>query len=243
VQIDDDTGNLYPPHSEVMAYDPHGEHESKLSSRLAGETLKPGMYLLLPYLNDVGLGGARAKEGYYSAIWKQKLSEKLRINDRVLEQNLRNAGVKLTSLHSCMYHWARPSTTVIHAPQTRRHFEILIETLGLNSLETRKGSVQIQWWHSAWNEIAKARGVAIQTGMEGQDIIDESLRDILREMIPAIAAKAEEGESFELDIPADAALTGTVSFYKVIGIEAGFRAPEVELKSVADLKSFEQWRD
>jgi len=70
-------------------------------------------------------------------------------------------------LNSCVAHWCRPPTTVIHAPQQRRHFESLIQVLGIDA--NRKAFVfeMLKSRGGRWRgERCHARGEAIQSGMQ-----------------------------------------------------------------------------
>jgi hypothetical protein len=241
VQIDDDAGILYPPQSDVISFDLSAD-EMHLALRRPGESLRSGMFLILPHVESVEFGSSTTKEGHYSSVWKQQLAEKTTLDGAGFANQLRSAGISLVHLRSCIQHWCRPSTTVIHAPQQRRHFEILIKALGLNSVEVRPNGQRREWWQSAWNEIARARGVAIQTGMEGHDIIEESVLEILEGMLLDITQLAQEGESFELSIPPDRALSGSIGFYRIVSIEGGFRAPDTSIKTILTINACDQWR-
>jgi hypothetical protein len=243
VQIDDEDGILYPPHSQVATFDPTPNSDEPIGYRQPGDTLTDGMFLILPLLGAADLGGVRAGEGHYSRIWKDRLrAEVLRAPDDLL-QRLRATGIELRNLRSCVRQWCRPPSTVIHAPQQRRHFEMLIRVLRIDyDAPPAARTLRRPWWEYAWAEIGHARGEAIQTGMQEHEIIDEQLFAILNELLPVIRRRAETEDIFEIEIPANRPLTGAARFYRVRSIEEGFLVPDTILKVISDLDTIEQWR-
>jgi hypothetical protein len=244
VQIDNEDGILYPPHSQVATFDPTPYSDQPIGYRQPGETLTEGMFLILPLLGAFDLGALRAGEGHYSRIWKERLrGEFLRDADDLL-QRLRAAGLELRNLRSCVRQWwCRPPSTVIHAPQQRRHFEMLIRVLRIDHDGSPAArTLRRPWWEYAWAEIGHTRGEAIQTGMQEHEIIDEQLFAILNQMLPDILGRAGADDIFEIQIPPDRALSGAVRFYKVRSIEEGFLAPDTIFKQISDLDTIEQWR-
>lgn len=243
IEIDEEDGILYPPHSQVSTFDPTPYADEPIGYRLPGETLAEDMFLIWPLLGTADLGGLRAGEGRYSRIWKERLREEARRAPDDLVRRLRAAGIELRNLRSCVRQWCRPPSTVIHAPQQRRHFKLLVHELGIDHDEaTTPRTVRRPWWEYAWSEIGHARGEAIQTGMQEHEIIDEQLFAILNDLLPEIRRHGAAEPIFELEIPAGRDLTGAVRFYKVRSIEDGFLVPDTMLKVICDLDTVEQWR-
>lgn len=243
VEIDEEDGILYPPHSQVSTFDPTPYAEEPVGYRLPGETLAEGMFLIWPLLGTADLGALRAGEGRYSRIWKERLREEVRRAPDDLMRRLRAVGIELRNLRSCVRQWCRPPSTVIHAPQQRRHFELLVHVLGIDhDAATAPRGVRRPWWEYAWSEIGHARGEAIQTGIQEHEIIDEQLFAIMNDLLPEIRRGAAAEPIFELEIPDGRDLTGAVRFYKVRSIEDGFLVPDPMLKVICDLDSVEQWR-
>jgi hypothetical protein len=244
VQIDEEDGILYPPHSQVPTFDPTPNVEAPFGYKLAGETLTEDVFVISPRLGEADLGGTKAGEGYYSRIWKERLRKVFRYTPDDLMRRLREGGIELRNLRSCIRQWCRPPSTVIHAPQLRRHFEILINALeieeGINKSESSHS--KRPWWEYAWNEIGRARVEAIQTGIQEHEIVDEELFAILDDLLPEIRNHAQSGTIFEIQIPPGKPLRGAVRFYRVLSIEEGFLAPDTFLKVIADLGAIEQWR-
>jgi hypothetical protein len=242
VEIDEEYGILYPPHSQVSTFDPTPYTDEPIGFRLPGETLAEGMFLIWPLLGAADLGALRAGEGRYSRIWKERLREEVRRAPDDLMRRLRAAGIELRNLRSCVRQWCRPPSTVIHAPQQRRHFELLVHELGIDhDAETTPRIVRRPWWEYAWSEIGLTRGEAIQTGLQEHEIIDEQLFAILNDLLPEIRRHGAE-PIFEVEIPDGRDLTGSVRFYKVRSIEDGFLVPDTMLKVICDLDTVEQWR-
>ena len=243
VEIDSEDGILYPPHSEVSAFDPSPHADEPIDHRLPGETLAEGMFLIWPLLGDVDLGTIRAGEGRYSSVWRERLREEMRRAPNDLMKRLRGAGIELRNLRSCVTQWCRPPSRVIHAPQQRRHFEILVRVLGIDhDCTATERTLRHSWWEYAWHEVGRTRGQAIQTGMQEHEITDEQLFLILNDLLPEIRRRAEAEQIFELEIPPGRGLTGAVRFWKVRSIESGFLVPDTMLKVICDLGMVEQWR-
>jgi hypothetical protein len=243
LEIDADDGILYPPHSQVSTFDPAPYADEPIGYRLPGETLVEDMYLIWPLLSAADLGAVRAGEGRYSRIWKERLRDEARRAPDDLVQRLQTAGIELRNLRSCVRQWCRPPSTVIHAPQQRRHFEMLVQVLGIDhDSAPASRTPRRPWWEYAWSEIGRARGEAIQTGIQEHEIVDDQLFAILNDLLPEIRRRAAGRAIFELEIPGGRGLAGAVRFYKIRSIEDGFLVPDTMLKVICDLDTVEQWR-
>jgi hypothetical protein len=243
VEIDDDHGILFPPNSQVPSFDPNAVGEPAIALRVPGETLSAGMFVMWALLGDADLGGLQATDGNFSRIWKQRLRDELRRDTAGLVQRLRAAGIELQHLASRARRWWRPPSTVIHAPQQRRHFEALITVLGIDHDSPPAAHTHRRpWWQYAWNEIAHSRGEAIQTGMQEHEIIYEELFAFLGTLQSDLISRAASATTFQIEIPEGRSLRGTVRFYAVRSIEEGFCVPDHALRTICDLDSVEQWR-
>jgi hypothetical protein len=243
IQIDDEQGILYPKYAQVLSFDPAPNAIEPLGLRCFGTDLVEGMFAILPRLGEVDFGGLHAGEGQFSSTWKERLRDELRINPNAICHLLQNNGVRLLHLRSCMENWAKPPTTVIHAPQSSSDFEILIKILGVDfdpSDPRARGG--IPWWQYAWREIRRARGEAIQMGLHEQEKINDKLRVVLDGLLPEIRDKAATNINFQLPIAAGKDVCGDFLFFKVLFVEEGFLAPDTELKCVRELNAIEQWR-
>jgi hypothetical protein len=119
---------------------------------------------------------------------------------------------------------------------------MLVRVLGIDHDPSTARTLRRPWWEYAWAEIGRARGEAIQTGIQEHEIVDEQLFVILRDLLSDIRRRAAAEPIFELDIPEGRELTGAVRFYKVRSIESGFLVPDTMLKVICDLDTLEQWR-
>jgi hypothetical protein len=243
IQIDEGHGILYPAHAKILSFDPDPTVVVPLDRRLPGETLVEGMYVVRPFSIDADLGGLRAEHGRYSLIWKARLTEELGRDHEGLTERLRASGLDLVHLRSAIAHWCKPPTTVIHAPQQARHFEILIRVLGIDfEAEAAFSEQRRAWWRYAWKEIGQSRGEAIQQGVQEQEIVEEQFCASLGTILPDIRLRASEGESFKVEIPHGHGLDGTALFDRVYAIETGFLTPDSELRIVQELHAIERWR-
>ena len=240
VQVDERHGILYPPYSTVLGLDPGTCHAQMY---LPGETLNEGMFIILPVVDDLHLAGLQAEDGRFSNIWKTKLESEYSNDPEGLVTRLRNAGLRLAGLHSCIRHWCRSATTVIHAPQQKRHFEILIGVLGIGfDAHEQRMARRAAWWQYAWDEIRRARGEAIQTGMQEQQLVDQQLLEALESLADDIRGNIDQ-PAFELMIPDSVSVGGVFKFYCVITIETGLIVPRNELRILCELERIDQWRD
>ena len=243
VQIDEEHGILYPPHSQVLSFDPTPGAQTPVWPRLPGETLVEGMFVVRPILGNVDLGGQLVEFDHYSRTWKARLSEERQRDHDGLTARLRAAGLDLRCLRVDIRNWCVASTTVIHAPLKKRHFEALIKVLGVGSnVNGVPGHTGIPWWQSAWDEIRCSRGEASQAGRHGQDIVQKELTALLNVRLPEIRQQAALKSGFSLQLPSGQSLHGAVLFNQVSLVEEGFLAPETELHFVRELNTIEQWR-
>ncbi len=239
LQVDEVHGILYPPHSRVLSFD---DGPQAIGYRLPGETLQEGMYLILPVVDDLRLAGLQAEEGRFSRLWKERLNAEFRRDPAGLVKRLQDAGLKLLHLRSRIEHWCLAPSTVIHAPQKMRHFEMLIKVLGLDfDASQHAHRRRAAWWQFAWDEVRRARGEAIQTGFQEQQIIDKQLLLALPALHTEIRTNLGQ-QSFQLAIPPTQTLRGVFRFYKVLAVEEGFQAPQGELKMLCELSRIDQWR-
>jgi hypothetical protein len=239
IQLDNEHGIFYPPHSQILSFDPEAAGDDQIDRRVPDETLQVGMFIIGPTLEDVDLGGVATKFGSHSRVWKERLRSEFHSNADGLVRRLKNSGLNLVHLRSALENWCRPPTSVIHAPQSMRHFEILIQVLGLEQSESEGKS----WWQLAWVEIRRSRGEAIQSAFLEKEIVEEQLLISLKILLPEIREKAAAKAGFMLEIPSGSELHGKVALAPVVSIEHGFHVPETELKLVHNLAVADRWRD
>lgn len=246
VQIDDQNGILYPPHSQALSFDPSFLTREPFDRRVPGETLTEGMYVIRPVMDDVDLGRTRAEHGRYTSIWKERLWQRWRADpldglDLVLR--LQVAGLDLEDLPGAIEHWCKPPTTVIHAPKRVKHFEILMRVIGLADQDVNAGQKGPPFWKLAWNEIRHSRSEAIQAGVQESEIIEEQLISLLTKQLSDVRSRAVDRTQFTIPIPPGNGIKGVLEFFRVQRIEEGFRVHDGDLKVVLPLTEIEQWRD
>ncbi len=242
-QIGDEHGVLFPVRAQVISFDPFIDENEQIGRRLPGETLTEGIFLIFPLLDEVDLGGLHAKDGKFSPIWKEQLIAEFRKDEEGFCENLFDCGIELLWLHSRVKDWCKPPTTVIPAPKKVEHFKILINAL---SLKVEQNIVnqkhQTPWWQHAWREIRRSRGEAISEGRFGHEIVEEKIDAMLNVLRAEISGKCKIENDFSIEILPSEELQGRFRFCKIISVEAGFRAPEAALRTINDLREFEQWR-
>lgn len=243
VQFGDRQAVLYPPRAEVLSFDPAADDDHFVDFRLPVDGLSEGMFVIDVIFHESGTGGVHAEEGKYSRIWKQRLIDKM-LFDSKFEAKLRADGIDLIHLEQSLSHWSKPATSVVHAPQGRKHFEILIRNLEIDySKYTSDFSKKIPWVMAAWHEVTKSRGVAIQTGMNEQRAADDLVVEIIETRLDDIIQQAANNDNFHLTVPSDDDLPGIIAFHKIVAIEEGFLAPDGNLRTISDLEDIEQWRE
>lgn len=243
-QIGESHGIFYRPNSRILSFDPDITVDKPVDTRVPGETLLEGLFLILPFDMDIDSDVVKAEHGYYSRVWKSKLEQEITYNSNTFIARLRAAGLNLVHLKTAINHWCKPPSTVIHAPQQVRHFKILLDTLGVINVEDKAGKKQtVPWWQKAWNEVRRSRGEAIHAGFQAQELAEEYLIATLNKSIHQIRKKASESNSFFLDIHSGGEPEGKVFFFKVWNLEEGFRVPEGELKTIKELDAIDQWRE
>lgn len=243
LQIDGVHGILYPPHSRILSFDPDEAAQEPLDYRIPGDTLIEGMFYIMTHLDDIDLLGMQAVHGYYSRIWKEKLQRVMESDHTRLIRRLHNTGLHLEYLDVAVRHWCKPPSTVIHAPQKVQHFEILLRVLDYMTDDPSPQQGPVPFWKLAWNEVRRSRGEAISAGFMEQELVEEKLVGILKNIAPQIRRKALESTGFTIPIPDGAELQGAVIFFKIYIIEEGFRVPETELKVIRELELVDQWRE
>lgn len=240
VQIDDRYGIFYYPMSRVMSFDPGVEDDQSLAYRIPGDSLEEGMYVLFPVVDEFSQGVEnRAQHGTFSRHWKGDLAASLRSSEQDLVRRLRTNGLDLLNLHAALHHWVRDPTTVIHAPQQRRHFEILIQTLGVHPGSSGN---QRAWIQRAWAEIMQTRGEAIGSGMSGHAAMEQEILDTLAAMQPTLRQQCVASQYFRVNLPESGSCRGYIQFFPVRSVESGYRVPDTDIRLVLDLAEAEKWR-
>jgi hypothetical protein len=243
VQINDEHGILYPPLARVLCFDPGQPNGHCLDYRIVGDSMTETCFVIRPSLQTEGGEALQAQHGRFGQIWKSCLHKRLQQDPGALLHELYAAGLGLMRLSSAVHHWAKPPTTVIHAPQQKRHFEILMRVLKVDFASVVPPRLRDKpLWQFAWQEVCHSRGEAIHAGFVNHALEEESLREVLVSMICDIRSLAAGGASFTLALPDGRAVAGTAFFDRVVAIEDGFRVSDQNMRVVRHLNEIEQWR-
>ncbi|MCF8144161.1 MAG: hypothetical protein K9N21_09600 [Deltaproteobacteria bacterium] len=73
LQVTEAHGIFYRPNSRVLSFDPDKTAQRPIDSRIPGDTLIEGLFLIFPLGIEMEAETAKAEHGYYSRIWKSKL--------------------------------------------------------------------------------------------------------------------------------------------------------------------------
>jgi len=242
LEISNNEGILL-PQAEVLSYDPKAANGEFVDLRVPGESIFPGMFVIQTKLGEISFGDTRAQESGYCRTWRQRLNEELLSRPDALFRNLQNKGLRLKNLRNCAKYWAQPPDAVIHAPQQKKHFQILIDALSINPELTQPTKSDTRaWWQKAWDEIRVSRGEAVQTGRQEQELVEQRALELLKGLLPEILNMSASSETFQIQIPPGNDLIGAFVFHKILRIEAGFLAPENEIKIIRDLNTLEEWK-
>ena len=245
LHIGGNLGLLYPPHAEVLLSAPGASTPDAISRSTLAEVDPCGRFLVRADVGDVNLGAHLTDHGWYSTRWKAELKRQFDWHEEGLLRRLRAAGITLRNLRECVVHWIQRASTVIHAPQRRRHFELLIDVLEMETREpqpTGGRKTAGPWWRAAWHEVAASRGLAIQFGLQEQEIIGEEVDRIVLTILPEVQQQVETGEPFRVAIPPGHSLQGSISFLPIREVEEGFCVPDSALKSLIHISEAEKWR-
>lgn len=243
VHLADGLGCLQAPHADIICLGVKGAN--LFASRIEPSDVDARYtHLVDPALDQVDFGTLRASDGRYAPQWKARLLEEYRRSPTALEGKLRARGINLGTLTSRILEWIQPSSNVIHAPQQRRHFEILIDVLGIEADPVGyPRNRRLAWAAAAWAEVAHSRGEAIQHGTERQEIISEELRTLLHIEWMTFREQVKPDASFTWIIPPGRSLTGRVRLHAILDIEAGYRCPEQLLKTIEPVEKLLPWRE
>jgi hypothetical protein len=235
---------LYPPHAKVLSFDATDGASEPIEYRIPGEALVEGHFLAWPEIEDPDFGEVNAEQGQYSRIWKQKLRQEKRRDQAGLLKKLSAAGIDLVSLPSCVVHWCKDPTTVIPAPQQRQHFRMLIDVLR-EDFRTVPNSARHRRppWEYAWHEIAMSRVKAIQAGLQEQALVDEELITVLQGRLPDLISAARTHDTFRVELPEGDSLSGAVTFFRVLGLDSGFLAPDTAFRRLMTGTEANAWRE
>jgi hypothetical protein len=233
--LPNDSGILLADRGELLAYDPE---ERVATTIIAGEELDAGHFLVFPDLGDGSTSSTSTAVSSYGKIWKQALADRYHDDPMSLLGELRAQGLRLRSLRAAVERWLRPVHTVIPAPKTAPHFRLLLRALGLENRTDGK----VEFWRAAWREVERSRGAAIKAGVQEQAQMNEGARNAINTMRTSLDALLDRSD-FEVAIPRQFKIRGVLRFVRVLAVEAGFQAPDEELRRIDDLDEFAKWQE
>ena len=234
---------LQAPHADIICVGREGA-EAVVERPEPREIDARFTHLVDPNLDNVDFGALRVAREEYAPKWKARLAEEYRRSPEQLTQTLLTRGIELDTLEWRLSDWIKPSTTVIHAPKSYRHFKILMDVLRMGVDDNGAwNNRKIDWAVAAWAEVTRTRGKAIQHGAERHEIIAEELVTLLRNDWSLLAEKVTLGQSVKLPLPPGRTLSGVVHLHAIIEIEEGYRCPDSELGEIFPLERLLQWRE
>lgn len=202
----------------------------------SAQAVEPAGYLLLHDV-EADLGSNRLNySGKLAQLWKQSLSEMLGSQYQYLMMKMKLSGIDLENLDSAARRWVQTDEEGIGGPQSRRHFQILIEQVLPNCLGKYK-------WRRAWEEIKDSRVKAIQDGKLENVLINEQLREALQNDIDVILNLSKDGSFFSHPVNPDSGLTGVVKFYPIHGVSSGFKSSNEKLGIISRILDLELFRN
>ncbi len=237
-------GILVPSREEVMVYDPERNEAGNAIEMIQpnGNNLD-GCFFILPMIEAADFGEVQVEKTKYSKIWKESLTEIIKVNQRHLSdlsQCLRMNNVRLLNLDSRLLEWCQPPGTVIPAPRKWDHFKALISVLGLNY--NKHELVGEDFPKKAWLEIRRSRGIAINEGKEESKAQKELEFDLLKNLISHIEKADRDKDEFIVIVPAEHDLQGSYRFFRVESVESGLVVPDTVLHEIHSLTEFDIWR-
>jgi hypothetical protein len=237
---------FYAPHAEVLLLKNVASEPRTLSRRELSAGNLHGSILVRADVGDVNMGAHSSNPGWYSAQWKAELIRRFTYHPEGLIRELRAAGLTLRNLHARVEHWCQRAPNVISAPQQRRHFNMLIDVLDMERASATPAADRPRtvgsWSSIAWDEVRRSRGLAIQFGMQEQEIIGEEVEDFVLSMLTELELQLNSGEPFREAIPSGNSLDGSISFFPILSVETNFLVPDTLLGSLLGMSEVEEWR-
>lgn len=242
LSLDADYGLLNAPAGKVITYNINQNTDTCCGVRSAA-TVEPSSFIVT--VGEYTVSDDSDKTiglDNYSNIWKTSLQKENETAPIAFIQKLEQNGLDLSELRSALRHWVRPTSTVIHAPQRREHFEIICKVLGFTQIVNHRGK-EMPLWRAAWTEITISRGEAIQAGMENSEKLESIVLDGLRKFNDTINLEIGASSKFTLRIPyGEEGGYLPVILHKVLEVESGYRAPDSELRKILQLDYIQQWQ-
>ncbi len=200
------------------------------------EEIESGDFLILHDIEiDLGHDVLNVEGGKLAVLWKKELAELYKWKPGFLKRKMKEAGINLRDLDRAANKWIQYDGGVICGPQSKIDFKFLIDSV-------LTGVLGKYTWKDAWNEIEKSRVHAIQDGKIESAIVNEQLTSELNTDISQIKELCSSGEIFRRGVKQSSGLSGTVRFYPVTSVSAGFNAPNKKIGEICRTILFECYR-
>lgn len=244
VEFPDDYGVLLRPGSGLLVFSPRRNDADAIDYRQISD-VEEGDYLLTHDADaDLGEVSVDAAKMPLAVVWKKALADTYKRQPRLCVQKMKDAGIALLDLHRAVQSWMDMSGTVIHAPQSRKHFQALLTRVldpGLIPQRNVRGET-VPGWRLAWAEVVDSRVTAIQHGVLESAIVNEQLVAELCKEIGHLRDLVSTAAEYRYMLPPESDLIGCVAFHPVISISPGFAAPPEEIGKPMKLLAAEQYR-
>jgi len=204
----------------------------KIKAEELENEINENCYFIVTDMKNVDVGDVNVEISPFADKWQQVLSMK---DTYALAKRLKSLNLN--------WGWSLPNDSVIHAPQRKEHFFILLNGLK-NELSSRFSIAELEftkWCKLAWSEISRSRGRANLHGKVKKEIFDESLISVLSSRKDEINDKCALGQMFRLRITSQE-IKGILSFYPIIATESNFLVPENKLEEFMPLHVRENMR-
>ena len=233
LEFENDSGVLIRPGGKRLIF--CSREKKPIKIKLICE-LEPGEYFIFHNIHsDLGSEKIELEKTTWAKIWKKALKKQHDIDQVLLINKMRSAGINLKDLDGAVRRWTRMEGSVITGPQTREHFRLLIESVLIGCMDSKL-------WSRAWKEIQDSNVKAMQNGMLEHDITNEQLISDLMPYVEELKYKASSGDDFYFALPSSSSLSGVVRFSRILDVSSGFKCPNEKLNVVENIADLEIYR-
>ncbi len=210
--------------------------DKRVFSYKNAKNIQSGDYLLFNDIKaDFGSNNLTTKRYKLAALWKDILKEKYHQDSQRLINKLKISGINLHNLDNAIKRWMQIDNEVISAPKSKLHFELLLKEILIGS------NIEIKW-QQAWADIHGSRVNAILSGRIEHSIVNDQLLEELKKNKQSIFEKCIHGDFFREKLNQKSGLSGAISFFPVIDISTGFKAPQEKLENRRPISELELYR-
>lgn len=244
VELPGDCGVLLRPGTSQLVFAPRRDDCDAIVYRHIID-VEEGNYLLI-HDADANFGeiSVDATKAPLAAVWKKALADLYERQSGLCVQKMKDAGISLRNLHRAAESWMSLNGSVIHAPQSRDHFQALLtRVIDPELIPPRNHNGQaVPGWRLAWAEVAASRSTAVEHGVMESAIVNEQLIVELRKELGHLRDMVSPDGGYRYLLTPESGLAGSVRFDPVISIAPGFTAPPEEFGKPMKLLAAEQYR-